>query len=54
VYASEIATADEIFITSSFKDIVPIVKVDDRVVGDSRPGIVTMDLFDKYKKIIGV
>lgn len=54
VYASELASADEVFITSSFKDIVPIVKVDDTPVADGKIGKVTSELVDKYKKIIGV
>ncbi|MEL6184350.1 MAG: aminotransferase class IV [Myxococcota bacterium] len=30
--------ADELFITSSIREIVPVVRVDDHVVGDGRPG----------------
>ncbi len=33
--------ADEVFITSSIREIVPIVKVDDTRIGDGRPGPVT-------------
>ncbi len=35
---SELLGADEIFITSSVREILPIVKLDGRTVGDGRPG----------------
>ena len=35
---SELSTADEIFITSSVREILPIVKLDGRSVGDGLPG----------------
>jgi branched-chain amino acid aminotransferase len=43
--------ADEVFITSSIREIVPVVRVDDRVVGSGRPGPVykrIRQLFDEY------
>ena len=40
--------ADEVFITSSFKDIVPIVSVDGRAVGAGAPGPVTRDLMRRF------
>ncbi len=44
VAEDEIRTADEIFITSSFKDIVPIVNIDGEVVGGGKVGEVTKKL----------
>ena len=43
----EFYDADEIFITGSFKEVVPVVKVGERVVGNGTPGPVA-------KKIIGL
>lgn len=40
--------ADEIFITSSFKDIVPVVAIDGRIVGGGVPGPVTKDLAKRF------
>ncbi len=48
----ELKTADEVFITSSFKDIVPVVKIDDFEVGTGQVGPVTRDLMEKFAKII--
>jgi branched-chain amino acid aminotransferase len=42
--------ADEAFLTSTSKEIVPIVRVDDRVIGDGRPGPVTRVLLDAYRR----
>lgn len=40
----DIATADEMFFTSTTREIVPVVRVDDRVVGSGKPGPVTQRL----------
>jgi branched-chain amino acid aminotransferase len=42
--------ADEVFLTSTSKEIVPIVRVDDRVVGSGRPGPITLRLLDAYRR----
>jgi branched-chain amino acid aminotransferase len=41
--------ADEAFLTSTSKEIVPIVRVDERVIGNGRPGPVTIRLLDAYR-----
>ena len=38
------ATADEIFFTSTTREIVPVVRLDDRVIGSGKPGPVTQRL----------
>jgi len=43
----ELETADEIWLTSSTREIAPVVKLDDRVVGDGVAG-------DYWKKIIAL
>jgi branched-chain amino acid aminotransferase len=43
----EMYEADECFLTSSFKDIVPIVKVDNRSIGNGEVGKIT-------KRLIGI
>lgn len=44
----EFFEADEVFITSSFKDIVPIISVDSRTIGAGAPGPVTRDLMQRF------
>jgi branched-chain amino acid aminotransferase len=46
---SEIHNADEMFLTSTTREVVPIVKVDERAVGSGRPGPVTKRLLDAYR-----
>jgi branched-chain amino acid aminotransferase len=44
--------ADESFLTSSTQEIVPIVRVDDAVIGTGSPGPITRMLRDLYKRKI--
>ena len=52
VLVSEIASADEAFITATNKFAVPIVKIDEQVVGDGQVGQVSKYLLEAYKKEI--
>jgi branched-chain amino acid aminotransferase len=54
VREEELKTADEVFITSSFKDIVPIVKIDDFTIGNGQINSVTKDLMGKFAQVLGV
>jgi branched-chain amino acid aminotransferase len=52
----ELKNFDEIFITASNKEVVPIIKVDDMVVAEGRPGPQTVDimkLFAEYTEAYG-
>jgi branched-chain amino acid aminotransferase len=42
--------ADEAFLTSTTREIVPIVQVDDRAIGSGAPGPITRGLLDAYRK----
>jgi branched-chain amino acid aminotransferase len=42
--------ADEAFFTSTTREIVPIVKVDDRTIGSGKPGDVTKRLLAEFRK----
>lgn len=49
VLAEDLPTAEEMFITSSTREIVPVVRVDDLVVGTGVPGPVTTALLARYR-----
>lgn len=49
LYDQDILTADEAFLTSTTKDLIPIVKVDDLPIGPSHPGPITHKLLQAFR-----
>ncbi len=47
---SDLDTADEAFLTSTTRELVPVVQIDDRRVGSGQPGPVTRALLDAYRR----
>jgi branched-chain amino acid aminotransferase len=43
--------ADEAFLTSTTRELVPIVTVNDRMVGNGRPGPVTWKLLNAFRRV---
>ncbi|MBN1392840.1 MAG: aminotransferase class IV [Sedimentisphaerales bacterium] len=41
--------ADELFIAVTTKDIVPVVKFDDKIIGDGKPGKYTKQLMQEFR-----
>lgn len=48
VRPEELLGADEAFLTNSLLEIMPLVAVDDRIIGDGKPGPVTHFLRERY------
>jgi branched-chain amino acid aminotransferase len=46
----DLETADEMFITSTTRELSPVVNVDGRPVGSGKPGLVTKKLLDLYQR----
>jgi branched-chain amino acid aminotransferase len=46
----DIATAQEAFITGSTRELTPVVRIDDQVIGNGHPGPVTHALLDGFRK----
>jgi branched-chain amino acid aminotransferase len=44
----QLASVSEVFITSSSRGIVPVIKIDDMTIGQGRPGPVTKQLLQAY------
>jgi len=44
--------ADEVFLTGSAAEIVPVVKIDGRVIGDGKPGKITRDFIKEYQQLV--
>jgi len=47
---ADLESADEVFITSTTREISPVVRIDDRVIGNGRPGSITLKLWDAYHR----
>jgi branched-chain amino acid aminotransferase len=50
LWDADLLGGDEAFLTSTTREIVPIVRVDDHVIGDGRPGPVTRRLLDEFRR----
>jgi branched-chain amino acid aminotransferase len=48
---TEILNADEVFITSTTKRILPVTQVDGTLIGSGRPGEVTRLLMERFKEL---
>lgn len=45
----DVYVADECFLTGTAAEVVPVVKVDGRVIGDGKPGSITTDLRKRFQ-----
>jgi branched-chain amino acid aminotransferase len=43
--------ADECFLTGTAAEVVPVVKVDSRIIGTGKPGPLTRDLEERFKRL---
>lgn len=44
----EALSADEAFLTSTSSFLIPVVRIDDKQIGDGRPGPISVDLLARY------
>ncbi len=49
LFAHDFERAGEAFLTSSLREVVPIVRIDGRRIGDGMPGPVTLRLLEAYR-----
>lgn len=48
----DVFNADEVFLTGTGAELVPVVKVDGRTIGSGKPGPVTRDLVKRYHQLV--
>jgi branched-chain amino acid aminotransferase len=53
LWPDAIGRADEAFLTSSLREVVPLVAVDGQRVGAGMPGPLTRRLLDEYRALVG-
>jgi len=47
----DLFNADECFVTGTGAEIVPVVKIDGRIIADGKPGTLTRDLEKRYRAL---
>jgi len=47
----DIFTADECFLTGTAAEVIPVVKLDSRVLGDGKPGPITRKLIQRFHEL---
>ena len=50
LYPADLQTADEAFITSTTRELSPVVRIDDRLIGNGTPGPITLRLLEGYRR----
>jgi branched-chain amino acid aminotransferase len=50
LHPADLETADEAFITSTTRELSPVVQIDDRTIGSGKPGPVTRTLLEGYRR----
>ena len=51
MFPEEIFDAEECFLTGTAAEIVPVVKIDDKIISTGKPGPITRDLRQEYRKL---
>lgn len=47
----DVFIADECFLTGTAAEVIPVIEVDSRTIGDGVPGPITRDLIEKFHKL---
>ena len=50
LFPKDLESADEAFITSTTRELSPVTRIDDRLIGSGKPGPMTLRLLEGYRK----
>ncbi len=50
----DLYNADECFLTGTAAEIIPVIKIDGRIIGEGKPGEMTLKLIKKYRDLTEV
>ena len=50
LFPADLPSAEEAFITGSTRELSPVVRIDDRPVGDGKPGPITRRLLEAFRR----
>ncbi|MBL9082804.1 MAG: branched-chain-amino-acid transaminase [Planctomycetales bacterium] len=48
----DVYVADEVFLTGTAAEVIPVVKIDNRTIGNGEPGPVTRDLMKRFRELV--
>jgi branched-chain amino acid aminotransferase len=51
IHDADVYAADEVFLTGTTREVMPIVQVDDRKIGSGAPGPITKELHGMFRKL---
>jgi branched-chain amino acid aminotransferase len=51
IHDADVYAADEVFLTGTTREVMPIVQVDDRKIGSGTPGPITKELHAMFRKL---
>ncbi|HLF47529.1 MAG TPA: aminotransferase class IV [Chitinophagaceae bacterium] len=51
ITTEDLVNAKEIFLTSTTKKILPVLKVNEKIIGDGKPGKTTISLYQKFLEL---
>ena len=52
IQLGKLTRADEVFLTNSIMEIMPVIMIDGKQVGNGRPGIITRKLMGAYRQLV--
>ncbi len=47
----DLFNADEVFLTGTAAEIIPVVSIDRRIIGNGKPGSITLNLIKEFRKV---
>ncbi len=50
----DLFTADECFLTGTAAELIPVVKIDDRIIGNGKPGPIFLQLLQDFHELVKV
>lgn len=53
IMVDDIYGMDELFLTNSLIEVMPIIRVDEKIIGNGRPGPITLNLMALYRTKVG-
>jgi branched-chain amino acid aminotransferase len=48
----DLYTSDECFLTGTGAEVIPVVKIDSREIGDGKPGLITLSLIKDFRELV--